>query len=66
MELKAEEISARVNICCYFKEHKMDGNIDANPNPKLLSGEEYFIWTKGRRKKMFWKNNILQGKNWCV
>ncbi len=43
MELKAEEISTRANISCYFEEHKMDGNMGANPNPKLLSAQEYFI-----------------------
>ncbi len=43
MELKAQEISARANIFCYFEEHKMDGNMGAKPNPKLWSAQEYFV-----------------------
>ncbi len=66
MELKAQEISARANISCYFEEHKTDGNMGANSNPKLLSAQEYFVWSKGRRKKTFLKHNILFRQNGCV
>ncbi len=58
MELKAQEISARANICCYFWEHKTDGNI------VLLQIQNYcqagiFYLNKRKKKKDVFKKTIF-------